>query len=90
MYIAFNKGNDAGGHMKSSRMMLMGLLAGFLLFTAGHVHGADPDALYVRHIEGVVELAEAESPQWMEAAVNTPLVEGDTVRTGHRAKPSCF
>ncbi|MBP7526808.1 MAG: FecR domain-containing protein [Syntrophorhabdaceae bacterium] len=76
--------------MKSSRMMLMGLLAGFLLFTAGHVHGADPDALYVRHIEGVVELAEAESPQWMEAAVNTPLVEGDTVRTGASGKAELF
>ncbi len=76
--------------MKSSRMVLIGLLAGFLLFTAGHVHGADPDALYVRHIEGVVELAEADSPQWMEAAVNTPLVEGDTVRTGVSGKAELF
>jgi hypothetical protein len=76
--------------MKSSRTVLKGLLAGFLLFTAGHVYGADPDALYVRHIEGVVELAEAESPQWMEAAVNTPLVEGDTVRAGASGKAELF
>ncbi len=76
--------------MKASFLMKAGLLAGLVLLVAGQVHGADPDTLYARHIEGVVELAEAGSGQWMEAAVNTPLIEGDTLRTGASGKAELF
>ncbi len=76
--------------MKGSFLMKAGLLAGLMLLIAGQVRGADPDTLYVRHIEGVVELAEGGSGQWMEAAVNTPLIGGDTVRTGVSGKAELF
>lgn len=67
-----------------------GLLAGLLLAIAVQAHAADPDTLYVRHIEGGVELAEAGSSQWMEAAVNTPLIEGDTIRTATTGRAELF
>lgn len=70
--------------------MKAGLLAGLILLVAVQVHGADPDTLYVRHVEGVVELAESGSGQRMEAAVNTPLIEGDTLRTGASGKAELF
>jgi len=76
--------------MKASFLMKAGLLAGLVLLIAGQVHGADPDTLYVRHIEGVVELGEGGSGQWLEAAVNTPLVGGDTVRTAVSGKAELF
>ncbi|HOW53056.1 MAG TPA: FecR domain-containing protein [Syntrophorhabdaceae bacterium] len=67
--------------MKRSNVLKAGMLAGLLLFVAVHAFAADPDTLYVRYIEGAVELAEAGSSQWTGAAVNTPLIEGDTIRT---------
>jgi len=76
--------------MKGSFLRQTGLLVGLLLLVAGQVYGADPDTLYVRHIEGTVELAEAGSSQWMEAAVNTPLVAGDTIRTAALGKAELF
>ncbi|PKN32212.1 MAG: hypothetical protein CVU63_19935, partial [Deltaproteobacteria bacterium HGW-Deltaproteobacteria-20] len=71
-------------------MTLAGLVAGLILVLAVEANAVDPDTLYIRHIEGLVELAEAGSPQWMEAAVNTPLIEGDTVRTGASGKAELF
>jgi len=76
--------------MKRFGFLKAGLLAGLLLAVAVHVHAADPDTLYVRHIEGGVELAEAGSSQWMEAAVNTPLIEGDTIRTSTTGRAELF
>jgi hypothetical protein len=76
--------------MKGSFLRQAGLLAVLILLAAGQVYGADPDTLYVRHIEGTVELTEAESSQWMEAAVNTPLVAGDTIRTAASGKAELF
>ncbi|MCE5281668.1 MAG: FecR family protein, partial [Deltaproteobacteria bacterium] len=76
--------------MKRSLIVKAGLLAGLLLVIAVQVHAADPDTLYVRHIEGGVELAEAGSSQWMGAAVNTPLIEGDTIRTAASGKAELF
>jgi hypothetical protein len=76
--------------MKHVRMTLAGLVAGLVLVLAVEANAVDPDTLYIRHMEGIVELAEAGSPQWMEAAVNTPLTEGDTVRTGASGKAELF
>lgn len=76
--------------MKRFGSLKAGLLAVLLLAIAVQVHAADPDTLYVRHIEGGVELAEAGSSQWMEAAVNTPLIEGDTIRTATTGRAELF
>ncbi|HNT43216.1 MAG TPA: FecR family protein, partial [Syntrophorhabdaceae bacterium] len=76
--------------MKNVRMALAGLMAGLMLVLAIEAHAADPDTVYIRHLEGIVELAEAGSPQWMEAAVNTPLIAGDTVRTAASGKAELF
>jgi hypothetical protein len=73
---------DRGIHMKKRYFLLAGILALALVGAATPAHAADPDAMYVRHIEGSVSLSEAGSPQAMEAVVNTPLIEGDTVATG--------
>ncbi len=76
--------------MKRSNVLKAGMLAGLLLFVAVHVFAADPDTLYVRYIEGGVELAEAGSSQWVAAAVNTPLIEGDTIRTAPTGRAELF
>lgn len=76
--------------MKRSSAVISGIIAVFLVFIAYQTHAADPDTFYVRHAEGVVELQEAGSSQWMAAVVNTPLIEGDTVRTGTPGRTELF
>ncbi len=76
--------------MKRSNLLKAGMMAGLLLVIAIQLHAADPDTLYIRYIEGNVELVEAGSPQWMAAAVNTPLIEGDTVRTTAAGRAELF
>lgn len=76
--------------MKRPNVLKAGMLAGLLIFTAVHAFAADPDTLYVRYIEGGVELAEAGSSQWMGAVVNTPLIEGDTIRTTPTGRAELF
>lgn len=76
--------------MKGSNVLKAGILAGLILMIAIQAHGADPDRVYIRHIEGGVQLAEAGSSQWMEAAVNTPLIEGDTIRTATEGRAELF
>lgn len=69
---------------------MAGILTVLMLAMAMSGHAADPDTLYVRHIEGAVSLSEAGSPQAMDAIVNTPLIEGDTVATGPGGKMELF
>jgi ferric-dicitrate binding protein FerR (iron transport regulator) len=76
--------------MKRSYFILAGVLAVLLLGAGIKAHAADPDILYVRYIEGSVGLAEAGSAQTMDAVVNTPLIEGDTVVTGRSGKAELF
>jgi len=76
--------------MKGLNVLKAGILAGLMLVIAIQVQAADPDTVYIRHIEGGVQLAEAGSSQWMEAAVNTPLIEGDTIRTATEGRAELF
>ena len=80
----------SGDHMKRSYLFMAGFLAVLMLGAIVPVHAADPDTLYVRYIEGAVGLSEAGSAQAMEAVVNTPLIEGDTVASGPNGKAELF
>ncbi len=75
--------------MRRSYFFMAGFLA-VLMLAIIPANAADPDTIYVRHIEGVVRLSEAGSPQGMEAVANTPLIEGDTVATGPTARRNSF
>ncbi len=68
-------------------------MAGFLVISivvaVAPAGAADPDIVYLRHIEGTVSFSEAGS-QAMEAVVNTPLIEGDTIATGPGGRVELF
>lgn len=76
--------------MKRGYFFTAGFLAVLMLGALMPAHAADPDTMYVRYIEGSVNLSESGSPQSMEAVVNTPLIEGDTVATGPGGRTELF
>lgn len=77
--------------MKRAHLITAGLLAAFMLAAAVPAsRAADPDTLYVRYIEGTVNLSEAGSAQAIQAVVNTPLIEGDSVATGPNGRAELF
>ncbi len=76
--------------MKRSYFLMAGFLAVLTLAVAIPAHAVDPDTLYVRYIDGAVGLSEAGSPEVMQAVVNTPLVEGDTVAAGPNGRAELF
>lgn len=76
--------------MKRVNLIIAGFVAVLMLVTITSALAADPDALYVRYVEGAVSLSEAGSREAMEAVVNTPLIEGDTVTTGSRGRAELF
>ncbi|MHB8108913.1 MAG: DUF6600 domain-containing protein [Syntrophorhabdaceae bacterium] len=73
-------------HITASCLAIIMLVLGLAPFG----HAADPDMIYIRYIEGNVNLAESGSGQWMEAAVNTPLIEGDIIQTGPTGRAELF
>ncbi len=76
--------------MKRAYFFMAGFLAVLVLGSMVPARAADPDTLYVRYIEGTVSLSEAGSPQAMDAVVNTPLIEGDSLVTGPNGKAELF
>lgn len=76
--------------MKRSYFLMAGFIAVLVLGVAIPAHAVDPDTLYVRYIEGAVSLSETGSPEVMQAVVNTPLIEGDTVAAGPNGRAELF
>ncbi|MEN6616330.1 MAG: DUF6600 domain-containing protein [Syntrophorhabdus sp.] len=76
--------------MKRPFLLTTCLTIMLLLIFITPCHAADPDMIYIRYMEGNVILAESGSNDWMEAAVNTPLIEGDTIKTGPAGRIELF